>query len=100
MFDSVEVPSPRSIWQVAKDHGWHTSEPNPIKELLLIHSEVSEACEALRKGDMDNFAEELADIVIRAFDTAEDNGIDIVKAIWDKCRKNIDRPYRHGGKKF
>ncbi|UTW68651.1 hypothetical protein KHA80_14230 [Anaerobacillus sp. HL2] len=39
-----------------------------VHYLLFIHSEVSEVLEADRKGDTDNFTEELADVCIRIFD--------------------------------
>ena len=58
----------KKIHKNAINHGWWETE-RPIPELLcLIHSEVSEALEAYRNGDMQNFSEELADIVIRVFD--------------------------------
>ena len=79
-------------------HGWW-EDRRPIPELLcLIHSEVSEALEAYRNGDMQNFREELADIAIRVFDAATGYGIDIEKEIIDKHGINQKRPYRHGGK--
>ena len=42
--------------------------------------------------------EELADIVIRAFDTAKALGVDIERAVSVKHAFNASRPYRHGGK--
>ena len=47
--------------------------------LALVHSEVSEALEALRNGDKENFAEEMADIVIRVADICGNLGIDLEK---------------------
>ncbi|HHX62330.1 MAG TPA: nucleotide pyrophosphohydrolase [Epulopiscium sp.] len=64
--------------------------------LALIHSEVSEALEALRVGDMENFAEELADVVIRVADTAGGLGIDLEGEITNKMEKNKVRGYMHG----
>jgi NTP pyrophosphatase (non-canonical NTP hydrolase) len=49
--------------------------------LALIHSEVSEALEADRHGDRENFAEELADTVIRICDLCGGMEIDLEKAI-------------------
>lgn len=69
-------------------------------DLLLIHSEVSEACEALRKDEMKAVEEELADAIIRALHVAEKNDFDMSRAVWEKHYKNIDRPYRHGNKRF
>lgn len=68
--------------------------------LALIHSEVSEACEALRTGDKENFAEEMADIVIRVADICGNLGIDLEKELLRKMRKNKDREVMHGGKLF
>lgn len=64
--------------------------------LALIHSEVSEALEALRVGDMENFAEELADVVIRVADLAGGLGIDLEGEIKKKMEKNKARGYKHG----
>ena len=63
--------------------------------LALIHSEVSEALEALRIGDMENFAEELADIVIRVGDTAGGLGIDLESEIKKKMERNKARGHMH-----
>jgi len=67
--------------------------------LMLIVGEVSEAMEGLRKGDMNNFKEELADIVIRTTDLAGGLGIDLESEIIKKMKQNKSRPYKHG-KKF
>ena len=64
--------------------------------LMLVTGEVAEAHEALRKNDRVNFAEELADIVIRVADLAGGLGIDLEKEIIDKMEKNKLREYKHG----
>jgi len=66
--------------------------------LMLITTEVAEAAEAARKGDKENFAEELADICIRVFDCAEVMGINIEQEIVNKMSRNEEREYKHGGK--
>ena len=66
--------------------------------LALVTSEVSEALEAFRTRDRDNFEEELADVVIRVLDLAGGLGIDLDKALQDKLLKNRQRSYRHGNK--
>jgi NTP pyrophosphatase (non-canonical NTP hydrolase) len=67
--------------------------------LALITSEASEALEAFRVGDKENFAEELADVVIRCLDCAAGLGIDMDDTLNRKLEKNRHRGYRHGGKK-
>lgn len=68
-------------------------------KLLLICEEVLEAWREVRKtGDMDAFAEELADTVIRVLDLTVDLGIDIDAVMAEKMEKNRHRPYKHGAK--
>lgn len=86
------------IHENAKNHGWWDNERSIPELLCLIHSEVSEALEAYRNADNDNFKEELADIIIRVFDLAIAQNINIQEEVIKKHTKNIDRPYRHGGK--
>ncbi|MDP2735513.1 MAG: hypothetical protein Q8P12_04860 [bacterium] len=45
-------------------------------------------------------AAELADLIIRVLDTAQQDGIDLVKAIREKMEFNATRPFRHGGKRL
>lgn len=68
------------------------------QKLLLIHSEISEACEADRMGLMDlhlphrNGVEvELADAAIRIFDLAGALGFDLGAAIAEKMAYNAQR---------
>ena len=102
--------SSRSIGQISRTcHAiavskgfWKDRNPDDVfstlTEMALIHSEVSEAVEAIRKGDMENFAEELADICIRVFDTAVGHGVDLEAAILQKMQKNAQREHMHGKK--
>lgn len=70
-------------------------------KLALLHSEVSEALEGYRNNDMDNFKEEVADIIIRTLDLLNNLDInDIVKTIFMKLDKNEQRGYKHDGKKI
>lgn len=100
LFESCSLPSQKAIWKNADDHGWHDPSCDLPTDLLLVHSEVSEACEALRKGDMAAVEEEFADVIIRVLHIAEKNGFDMEKAVWEKHKKNMARPYRHGDKRF
>lgn len=64
--------------------------------LMLINCEVAEAVEGLRKSDMDNFKEEIADIFIRLGDLCGSLDLNIEEEIIKKMKKNKERPYKHG----
>lgn len=68
-----------------------------VKRLMLANTEITEAVEELRMLDINwnKFAEEIADTVIRLFDTAEWLGIDLYKQIIMKMKKNEKRPKYH-----
>lgn len=66
--------------------------------MALVHSEVSEATEAIRHRDRENFDEELADVVIRVASIAYGLGTDLELAIAKKLQKNRTRGLHHGGK--
>jgi NTP pyrophosphatase (non-canonical NTP hydrolase) len=96
-------------------------------KLCLVHSEVSEALEAVRDGELrlvfktidsdderifvnktdepyspkskpDGLPAELADVVIRIGDLCGALGIDLEEAVQAKMTYNATRPQRHGGK--
>ena len=106
LMETVPMISQKAIWQNAEMHGWHNPPCDLNTDLLLIHSEISEACEAARKGVMhmstgnDSVEEELADAVIRILHVGQKNGFDIAKAVQKKHMRNISRPMRHGNKLF
>jgi len=90
----------KEAYMTAKSKGWH-DEPRETGTLLaLVHAEVSEALEADRKGNAENFAEELADVCIRIFDLCGSRGIDLEAAISKKMEFNKTRSFKHGGKKY
>lgn len=74
--------------------------------IALIHSELSEALEAIRHGNPpdDKIPEftgldaELADAVIRIHDMAGAYGLRVGEAIEAKMKFNHTREYKHGGK--
>ena len=98
--DACYEDSNRAGWWTDINTGRSTME-NPLtfsNKLCLIHSEISEAMEADRKGLMDDKLPwrdgrevELADAVIRIFDLAGAYGMDLGTAISQKMEYNADR---------
>ncbi len=85
---------------IAKEKGWWEKERNEGELIALMHSELSEALEAMRNhGKKEEVAEELADCCIRIFDYCGARGIDLEEVLLKKMEYNKGRPYRHG-KKF
>ena len=66
------------------------------EKIALMHSELSEALEALRDNDRDQEEEELADVVIRLLDYAHARGFSMSRAVSAKMEKNKSRPRLHG----
>jgi hypothetical protein len=73
-----------------------------------MHSELSEALEAIRKGNPpdDKIPEftgveaELADVIIRIMDMVAAKGYRVGEAVVAKINYNKNRTYKHGGKNF
>jgi NTP pyrophosphatase (non-canonical NTP hydrolase) len=116
----------KEVHENAKSKGFFEDKKNIGEMLCLIHSEVSEALEADRKGQYSNresialqnmikedndlfkkifkatvkdtFQDELADIMIRVMDLAAYKGIDLESHIKVKMRYNSLREYKHSKK--
>lgn len=82
--------------QIALDHGFWTVSQNIPEKLMLIVTEVSEACEAHRHNKTEDFNEEIADTFIRLADLCGYLNIDIEYEIKKKTSINKERPYLHG----
>lgn len=89
-------------------------ERNPGELIALVHSELSEVLEGVRKDKMDDHLPhrkseevEMADVLIRIFDYAAGRGLDIHGAFVEKMAYNATRAdhklknrVKRGGKKF
>ncbi|MGO8689734.1 MAG: hypothetical protein ACLQLG_08865 [Thermoguttaceae bacterium] len=100
--------------RTACDKGWWDGDERSLgNQFANFHSELSEAWEEIRNGNNlrliyssesscgpkpEGVAVELADLLIRVFDTCEKYDIPLVEALSQKMAYNNHRPYRHGGK--
>lgn len=78
------------------NHGFNTTD---IKfEILLMYGEVNELFKGYLKNDIDNMAEELADIIIFALGISEMLEVDLSKKLLEKLEINERRVYNKDGK--
>ena len=99
----------KQMHETSKEKGWYDKPRSALEIHALIHSEVAEATEEVRKGNPASYIKdgkpegeliELADAVIRIFDWCGFNNWDLEEALRIKMEYNRTRPYRHGNKKF
>ena len=74
-----------------------SSDPARIWEMLaLIHTEVSEATDAYKKGEpMEHLGEELIDAIIRILHLCSALDLDAEALFQHKMQKNWERPYKY-----
>jgi len=103
----------RRCHELAVEKGWHETTRALPDLISLAHSELSEALDEYRHlrpdqsiadtwikpggGKPVGVAIELADCLIRLFDTAEFLGLNLGDALVVKHQYNSTRPRRHGG---
>lgn len=113
-----EIEAIRSVqkkcYEQSAYQGWHKTPREPGTMIALIHSEISEALEGIRKDLNDSHLPhrkasevELADAVIRIFDFGGKFNLDIAGAIAEKLYYNLHREdhklenrMKQGGKAF
>lgn len=100
----------REIHRTAVDHNFWDKNTQPsfdklAAKLALVHSEVTETLEAIRKGKGQVLVvEEMADTIIRVLDLYgamcknDIIGVSLQEIFDDKIRDNKNRPVLHGHK--
>lgn len=99
----------QAAWWTAESKGFHEDKTVTFGDrIALIHSEASEALEAYRRnrdtspytgenGKPEGVPSELADVIIRVCDLAEEHGVQgLYMALLDKLKYNLTREPKHG----
>lgn len=74
-------------WQWVEDMGWHNKQP--LEYVALIASEIGEVANECRgEKPTDRLGEELADVILRTLDMAEQFGVNIQQEVFNKMAKN------------
>ena len=103
-FDAIYIGAGALVEEAhsnAKNKGFWDGERNDAEMIALMHSELSEALEAIRedkpRGDIkDNLAAEFADVIIRIADMCGGRNINLAQALVEKIKYNRVREYKHG----
>jgi len=97
----------KEVNNIAKEKGWWEGNRNEGELIALMHSELSEGLEYIRKGngksdhiDYLGIEEALPDVIIRIMDMAQAKGYNVAEALIAKIEYNKTRDFKHGGKKF
>jgi len=96
------VITQQEVHAQAKRNGFHQHPRGcgVAVSLALIASEAFEALAAHRRWEDEHVKEELADIVLRTMDLAEQLGFDVLAAAAKKHQTNLTRPFKHGNKRY
>ena len=81
----------KRIWENKVRKGFNTTDVS--KDLLYLTEELGETVRAYRKGDNDNLAEEIVDLIIYSIGLLEMIGKDAYEELIKKMEKNEKREY-------
>jgi len=97
MVDAVGLNKKMFEVRALADGKGFSSNPERVWEMLaLIHTEVSEATDAYKKGEpMEHVGEELTDAIIRILHLMSALDLDAENLFQEKMKKNWERPYKY-----
>ncbi|MBI5650372.1 MAG: hypothetical protein HZC40_08000 [Chloroflexi bacterium] len=97
MNDAIGLNQKMNEVRALADGKGFSSDPARIWEMLaLIHTEVSEATDAYKKGEpIEHIGEELTDAIIRILHLMSALNLDAEKLFEAKMKKNWERPYKY-----